>query len=59
MITAPAGCAEGAFIRPSAPWPRGGISCGLGPAGPMTSFHWAALRTIFRPGTRSSPAVTG
>ena len=44
--------------------PRGGISCGPGPAGPLTRpalSRWATLRTLFpaRPGTRSSPAVMG
>ena len=44
--------------------PRDGISCGPGPAGPLTGparSRWATLRTLFpaRPGTRSSPAVMG
>ena len=44
--------------------PRGGISYGPGPAGPMTWptwFLWAPQRTLFpaRPGTQSSHAVTG
>ena len=44
--------------------PRGGISCGPGPAGPPTGparSRCATLSRLFpaRPGTRSSPAVMG